>query len=194
MTISKSCDFESVQPTTLGGTEGVEGTGGTGGSGGTWGSEAGAGGVGFCMYDERAIKPVVRSKYFSLSEVEIKGLQKSLSNNKLDVSVTIDSEFLLNTDIRSLSDMSHMNAQYNETDGKNRTDAECEQDMSKPHVLVETVEGLYQCCSALSQCAEVAFDLEMHSYRTYHGITCLIQLSGGGVNYIVGADHLIDSV
>ena len=65
-------------------------------------------------------------------------------------------------------------------------DMECEQNMNKPHILVQTLEGLKHTAKALNLCCEIAFDLEMHSYRTYHGITCLIQLSGGGVNYIVG--------
>lgn len=141
-------------------------------------------------YDERAVKPLLTARYFKLSEGEIRGLQKSLATSVRtvhdSVSVTLDSSFLVNTDIRTLSDMSHMNAKYDGSDGRNRSDVECEQDMNKPHVLVETVSGLHLAAIALSLCDEVAFDLEMHSYRTYHGITCLIQLSGGGFNYIVG--------
>ena len=58
--------------------------------------------------------------------------------------------------------------------------------MNKPFLLVETIESLKSIAAALSLCSEIAFDLEMHSYRTYHGITCLIQLSGCGINYLVG--------
>lgn len=85
--------------------------------------------------------------------------------------------------------MTHMNAQRISKDKmpcKNSSDIETEQEMDKPYVLVDTVEDLRETVSALSRCSEVAFDLEMHSYRTYHGITCLIQLSGGSINYIVG--------
>ena len=99
--------------------------------------------------------------------------------------MSLCADFLLDFELRNLSNMSHLNAKFPEG-GKNRSDVECEQDMDKHHKLVDTVEGLHQAAAALSACFEVAFDLEMHSYRTYHGLTCLIQLSGGGYNYIVG--------
>lgn len=168
VTVSKSGDFESIQQSATADHQATN----------------------YCIwYDERAAKPLVKSRYFLLDETEIQGLQRTLATTPGSVNgrvtVTLSSEFLLNFEIKNLSHMSHMNAKWPEG-GKNRSDAECEQDMDKPHVIVDTVEELRQTAAALNACAEMAFDLEMHSYRTYHGLTCLIQLSGGGVNYIVG--------
>ena len=169
VTVSKSNDFESVQPSTITDQHTPS----------------------YCMwYDENAVKPLVTSRYFKLSDGEIADLQQALftvvRTVNVGISVTFDSEFLMDMEIKNLSDMYHMNAIWSGPGQKNRTDAECEQDMNKPYVLVETVEMLELSAIALSKCSEIAFDLEMHSYRTYHGITCLIQLSGGGINYIVG--------
>lgn len=168
VTVSKSGDFESIQQSTS--MDEVTSN--------------------YCIwYDERSVKPLVKSKYFCLTDTEIHELQKCLVtapgtvNEKVTVSLCAD--FLLDFELRNLSNMSHLNAKFPEG-GKNRSDVECEQDMDKHHMLVDTVEGLHQAAAALSACFEVAFDLEMHSYRTYHGLTCLIQLSGGGYNYIVG--------
>ena len=173
VTISKSGDFESIQLST----------------------SADQMTQNYCIwYDERSVKPLVQSKYFKLSDNEIKVLQRNLAtvtgtvNER--VSVTVNSPFLLDNDLKNLSHMAHMNAKWPDG-GRNRTDVECEQDMDKPHIIVDTVEALQQTAAALSVCTEVAFDLEMHSYRTYHGLTCLIQLSGGGFNYIVGKNTAI---
>ena len=212
VTISKSCDFESFQQTST-----IDQTTPT-----------------YCMwYDEKSIKPLLKPRFFSLSEIEIKQLQKNLSTLPTsiheNVTVTLDSGFLMDQEIENLSHMSHLNAKWNVGEvGINQSesqflhqsntnlnsnlnpnlsnnlnsnlnsnvksniksnfdlDLECEQNMNKPHILVQTLEGLKHTAKALNLCCEIAFDLEMHSYRTYHGITCLIQLSGGGVNYIVG--------
>ena len=51
--------------------------------------------------------------------------------------------------------------------------------------IVDTAELLRQAGARLRVCHQISFDLEMHSFRSYHGVTCLIQLSGGGVNYLV---------
>ena len=51
--------------------------------------------------------------------------------------------------------------------------------------IVDTAELLRQAGARLRICHQIAFDLEMHSFRSYHGVTCLIQIAGGGVNYLV---------
>lgn len=54
-----------------------------------------------------------------------------------------------------------------------------------PFTLVETVEQLQEMCAALSQEAEIAVDLEHHSYRSFQGFTCLMQISTRSHDYIV---------
>ena len=44
--------------------------------------------------------------------------------------------------------------------------------------LVDTAELLAGALTMLSACSEVAFDAEMHSFRSYYGITCTLQLCG----------------
>lgn len=61
-------------------------------------------------------------------------------------------------------------------------------------VLVDTVEALLLAAHRLSSCAEIAFDCEAHQYRSFHGLTCLLQLSGGGVNFVVDTLAVWDSV
>ena len=174
VTISKSNDFESIQPPSITDQHTPS----------------------YCMwYDEKAIKPLVKSRYFKLNEGEIEDLQNALFTVSKTVnegiSVKFESDFLIDMDIKNLSQMYHMNAIWSGSGVRNRSDAECEQDMNKPFLLVETVESLKSIATALSLCSEIAFDLEMHSYRTYHGITCLIQLSGCGINYLVGTSSKV---
>nr|ACI16020.1 exosome subunit Rrp6P [Bodo saltans] len=54
-----------------------------------------------------------------------------------------------------------------------------------PLTFVETVEGLDALIAALSACREVAVDLEHHDFRSFQGITCLMQLSTRSEDYIV---------
>lgn len=54
-----------------------------------------------------------------------------------------------------------------------------------PFTLVETVEQLQEMCAALSQEVEIAVDLEHHSYRSFQGFTCLMQISTRSHDYIV---------
>ncbi|VDO10148.1 unnamed protein product [Rodentolepis nana] len=56
-----------------------------------------------------------------------------------------------------------------------------------PFVFVDSVESLGQMVSDLLTQSEIAVDLEHHSYRTYLGITCLIQISTRSTDYIVDA-------
>jgi exosome complex exonuclease RRP6 len=52
-------------------------------------------------------------------------------------------------------------------------------------VYIETKEGLEQMISEIEAAGEVAIDLEHHDFRSYRGITCLIQLSTRFKDYIV---------
>lgn len=54
-----------------------------------------------------------------------------------------------------------------------------------PLVMVETEEDLEGLLRDLRQCKEIAVDLEHHNYRTFLGITCLMQISTRDKDYIV---------
>jgi len=56
-----------------------------------------------------------------------------------------------------------------------------------PVTMVTTPAGLSQLVSELEQAREVAVDLEHHSYRSFLGLTCLIQISTRQRDYIVDA-------
>ncbi len=45
-----------------------------------------------------------------------------------------------------------------------------------PCIMVNTLEGLNSMVAELSKFKEIGVDLEAHSYRTYLGLTCLIQV------------------
>ncbi|XP_017083385.1 exosome component 10 [Drosophila eugracilis] len=51
-------------------------------------------------------------------------------------------------------------------------------------MLVDTVEKLHQALEELSQAPQIAIDVEHHSYRTFMGITCLVQMSTRTKDYI----------
>ncbi|XP_017057499.1 exosome component 10 [Drosophila ficusphila] len=51
-------------------------------------------------------------------------------------------------------------------------------------MLVDTVEKLKQALEELRQASEIAIDVEHHSYRTFMGITCLVQMSTRSKDYI----------
>ncbi|VDK26005.1 unnamed protein product, partial [Taenia asiatica] len=63
-----------------------------------------------------------------------------------------------------------------------------------PLDIIDTVDGLTSMLEELGTASEIAVDLEHHSYRTFLGMTCLIQLSTRTKDYIVDAlalhDHL----
>ncbi|CAN7986364.1 unnamed protein product [Ixodes hexagonus] len=54
-----------------------------------------------------------------------------------------------------------------------------------PYSFVETVEQLQQMCTDLGKQTEIAVDLEHHSYRTFQGFTCLMQISTRSSDYVV---------
>lgn len=59
--------------------------------------------------------------------------------------------------------------------------------ISEPHQLDELLEDL-------RQCSEFAVDVEHHNYRTFLGITCLIQISTSGKDYLIDAITLRDKL
>lgn len=54
-----------------------------------------------------------------------------------------------------------------------------------PYIYVDTVEKLNTMLDELRKVKEIAVDLEHHSYRTYQGITCLMQISTREKDFIV---------
>uniref|UniRef100_A0A0K0D917 HRDC domain-containing protein n=1 Tax=Angiostrongylus cantonensis TaxID=6313 RepID=A0A0K0D917_ANGCA len=59
-------------------------------------------------------------------------------------------------------------------------------DISKtPLTMVKTVEDLRRLRDVLNSCVEFAVDLEHHDFRSYLGLTCLIQISTRTEDYII---------
>ncbi|KAG5191807.1 ribonuclease H-like domain-containing protein [Tribonema minus] len=56
-----------------------------------------------------------------------------------------------------------------------------------PLTLVETPRGVAALAAELTRAREFAFDVESHSYRSYHGLTCLLQVSTDA-----GGDFIVD--
>ncbi|CAL8468190.1 g7729 [Coccomyxa elongata] len=54
-----------------------------------------------------------------------------------------------------------------------------------PLTYVDTPEGLHSLAAALSAVREIAVDLEAHSYRSFQGFCCLMQLSTRTADYLV---------
>ncbi|KAH8383565.1 hypothetical protein KR009_009318, partial [Drosophila setifemur] len=51
-------------------------------------------------------------------------------------------------------------------------------------MLVDSVEKLHQALEELREAPQIAIDVEHHSYRTFMGITCLVQMSTRSKDYI----------
>lgn len=56
---------------------------------------------------------------------------------------------------------------------------------SKPFHLISKRDQLIELVDKLKKAPEIAIDLEHHSFRTYQGITCLMQLSTDEEDYVV---------
>lgn len=54
-----------------------------------------------------------------------------------------------------------------------------------PFTFVDTPEALEQMVEKLQKAKEIAVDLEHHSMRSYHGLTCLIQISTREEDWII---------
>lgn len=61
---------------------------------------------------------------------------------------------------------------------------------STPIVLVETVEQLEEMCRIIENEEEFAVDVEHHSYRSFQGITCLLQISTRAQDFVIDAIKL----
>ena len=54
-----------------------------------------------------------------------------------------------------------------------------------PLNFVDTEEQLKEMASKLNGATEIAVDLEHHSFRTFQGMTCLMQLSDRNEDYVI---------
>ena len=54
-----------------------------------------------------------------------------------------------------------------------------------PLVFIGDKQGLLKAIEEMSEFSEIGIDLEAHSYRTFQGITCLIQLSTAAKDYVL---------
>lgn len=69
------------------------------------------------------------------------------------------------------------------------------QDIEKtPLIYIDNESKLKQLLNDLTNCPEIAVDLEHHSYRTFQGITCLMQISTRQKDYIIDTLALRDEL
>lgn len=61
---------------------------------------------------------------------------------------------------------------------------------STPIILVETLEQLEEVCGYMENEKEFAVDVEHHSYRSFQGITCLVQISTRTQDFVIDAIKL----
>lgn len=61
---------------------------------------------------------------------------------------------------------------------------------STPIVLVENVQQLEEMCKHIESQKEFAVDVEHHSYRSFQGITCLLQISSRTQDFVIDAIKL----
>jgi len=54
-----------------------------------------------------------------------------------------------------------------------------------PFTYVDTKDGLFSLLDKLRQSEEIAIDLEYHSYRSYYGFVCLMQISTRHEDFVV---------
>lgn len=55
-------------------------------------------------------------------------------------------------------------------------------------------EELAKLCAELKQCTEIAVDLEHHDYRSYYGLTCLMQISSRNRDWLIDTLALRDEL
>lgn len=63
-----------------------------------------------------------------------------------------------------------------------------------PLIEIDTLEQLVELVEELRHCKEFAVDVEHHSYRSFMGITCLIQISTKDKDYIIDTLALRDTI
>ncbi|CAG2116164.1 unnamed protein product [Medioppia subpectinata] len=59
-----------------------------------------------------------------------------------------------------------------------------------PFKYITTIEDLIELCKDLKTCDVIAVDLEHHSYRTFQGFTCLMQISTKTCDYVIDTIEL----
>jgi hypothetical protein len=60
--------------------------------------------------------------------------------------------------------------------------------------LIDNIDSLNSMIQNLTSCYVIGFDTEMHYYRSYYGITCIIQISTCEYNYIIDCYTLWDHI
>jgi len=63
-----------------------------------------------------------------------------------------------------------------------------------PFTLVDTHEQFDQMLSTLKSCREIALDLEHHSYRSFQGLVCIIQISTREEDFVVDTIALKEEI
>lgn len=61
---------------------------------------------------------------------------------------------------------------------------------NSPIIMVETIEELESMCTHIESQREFAVDVEHHSYRSYQGLTCLLQISTRTQDFVIDAIKL----
>ncbi|KAG0041988.1 exosome nuclease subunit [Gryganskiella cystojenkinii] len=116
-------------------------------------------------------------------------------NAKVDLSYGMDSETLVQPHPYEY-EITHL--EYPEHMFEQRPEQLYHPFDSTTHIYVDTEEALKDMCKSLEMQREIAIDLEHHSYRTYQGFTCLMQVSTRDQDYIVdtlelrGSLHLLN--
>uniref|UniRef100_A0A6G1SN18 Exosome complex component 10 homolog n=1 Tax=Aceria tosichella TaxID=561515 RepID=A0A6G1SN18_9ACAR len=65
---------------------------------------------------------------------------------------------------------------------------------STPIIKVETIQELEAMCHHIEEQTEFAVDVEHHSYRSYQGLTCLVQISTRTQDFVIDAIKLRDEL
>jgi exosome complex exonuclease RRP6 len=65
---------------------------------------------------------------------------------------------------------------------------------STPIIKVETIQELEAMCQHIEEQTEFAVDVEHHSYRSYQGLTCLVQISTRTQDFVIDAIKLRDEL
>jgi exosome complex exonuclease RRP6 len=63
-----------------------------------------------------------------------------------------------------------------------------------PLILIETIDGLKKLVEKLNNVTEFSVDLEHHEYRTFLGLTCLVQISTRDEDFIIDPFPIWDSM
>lgn len=138
-------------------------------------------------FDDRAVKPKVIAYFQRATEAALAGEQRLLAK--------IKSYFGLHPELRlRVPAISGTSSSSIRRHAALTTLQNCDRAENHTAALVDSVETLIKMAQHLSTCTEIAFDCEMHHYRSFNGLTCLLQLRGGGRDFIVDTLAVWDSV